>query len=83
METSSAETGSSRRTSWFERQRAGDTDTLPLATRELVRIAPRRHLIGPTSDRSRATRAAVRPRAQTMNGERLGQDVADPPAWVE
>ena len=77
IETSSAETGSSQTMKRrLDRQRPGDADALPLAARELVRIA-----VGCCRRSGRPARAARRPalaarvaRHDAVDRERLGDD---------
>lgn len=69
---------------WPERQRASNADTLALAAREFVGIA--RRVLGRLFDPAQKLGYAVghlRCREALMDAERIGQQIADPPMWVE
>ena len=85
IETSRADTGSSATMkSGFEGERAGEADALPLAARELVRVARAASAGRPTISSSSRTRAsACLPLARPCVAQRLADDPADAVARVE
>ena len=86
IETSSADTGSSHTMSFgLQRERARDADALPLAARELVRVAV--DVLGVEPDdveQLLGTRLCCsRPCPDAVDHERLGDDLADGHARVQ
>ena len=86
IETSSAETGSSRiRSSWVQRQGARDADSLPLTAGELVREAVRVLRAQPNRPQQLgdATVSLVPTAGDAVDLEWLADDVANGHAWIQ